>query len=385
MPILGIAALLIGLPGALTAAHLTLISIASVFYRDPGDRDSAPLSLLVVIPAHNEEAVIGSTLDSVMREARPRDLVLVVADRCSDATAEIARSKGAALLERPDGARPGRAAAVADGIRHFADRAWDAVTLVDADSRVESGFFEALEARLATGSGAVQPRSEHVRGPGILARLSEAAFAMQGVSLPRGRSRLGLAVRLRGSGMTMGRELALTRDFGTDGASEDLFYSLQLLLDGHIATHADKARLRSLSAPNLAEGSKQRLRWETGRLAAARRFAFALLARGTWPTFEAGLFLLTPPLSVAMLLLISAAALAWWAGWTAVAVGFGTAIFLLALDVVIALVESGASWRTWLALLAAPPYLLWKGGIQVAAFFNLRNAGAAYRPTQRER
>jgi hypothetical protein len=266
----------------------------------------------------------------------------------------------------------------------MADRDWDAVVLIDADSYLEPGFFEGIEARLGKGSLAVQPRSEHVRAPGVLARLSEAAFAMQGVTLPRGRSSLGLSVRLRGSGMTMDRELALTRDFGTEGASEDLFYSLQLLLDGHTATHADNARLRSLSAPNLAEGSKQRLRWETGRIAAARRFAPRLFSRGTWPAFEAGVFLVTPPLSVAVLLLLLATGLSWWAGWTAATVVFAAGIVLLALDVVIALIESGASWRTWLALLAAPLYLLWKAGIQIAAFINLRNAGRAYRPTQRD-
>jgi cellulose synthase/poly-beta-1,6-N-acetylglucosamine synthase-like glycosyltransferase len=385
MTILGVAAVVLGLPGAMTAAHLTLISIASLFYRDQGGRDSAPVTFLVVVPAHNEELVIGAMLDSLIEQARDRDLTLVVADRCVDSTAEMAREKGVEVLERPDSSRPGRAAAVADGIGHMADRAWDAVVLVDADSYLEPGFFEGIEVRLGTGSRAVQPRSEHVRAPGVLARLSEIAFAMQGVTLPRGRSRLGLSVRLRGSGMTMSRELALTREFGTEGASEDLFYSLQLLLDGHTAIHADNARLRSLSAPNLVEGSKQRLRWETGRIAAARRFAPRLLTRGTWPAFEAGIFLVTPPLSIAILLLLMATALSWWAAWTAGAIVFGAAILLLALDVVIALIESEASWRTWLALLAAPPYLLWKGGIQVAAFFNIRNAGTAYRPTQRDR
>ena len=53
--------------------------------------------------------------------------MLVVADRCTDATADIARDHGALVLERPEDAPPGKAAALRDGLARSAELAWDAV------------------------------------------------------------------------------------------------------------------------------------------------------------------------------------------------------------------------------------------------------------------
>ena len=56
----------------------------------------------VVIPAHNEEHYIGNCIQSVVRAAEPvkPDAVeiIVVANRCTDRTAEIARNYGACVL-----------------------------------------------------------------------------------------------------------------------------------------------------------------------------------------------------------------------------------------------------------------------------------------------
>jgi len=54
--------------------------------------------IAVVIPAHNEEAAIAETIRSIRSQVEPDDSVLVVADNCSDATAERAREAGAEVL-----------------------------------------------------------------------------------------------------------------------------------------------------------------------------------------------------------------------------------------------------------------------------------------------
>ena len=76
--------------------------------------------LLVLVPAHNEELVIGRCLAAIEADRRPGDHVLVVADRCTDATAEIARGFGASVLERGEDEEPGRAAARQAGLEHAA-------------------------------------------------------------------------------------------------------------------------------------------------------------------------------------------------------------------------------------------------------------------------
>src|SRR4051812_5526365 len=102
--VLSALALVLIVPGAATVLYMTLLTAASLFYREPRQRDTAGLRFLVMIPARNEEAVIGAALAAIGRVVRPRDTVLVVADRCTDATVEIARGHGILVLERPEDA-----------------------------------------------------------------------------------------------------------------------------------------------------------------------------------------------------------------------------------------------------------------------------------------
>jgi glycosyltransferase involved in cell wall biosynthesis len=301
-----------------------------------------------------------------MAACREGDRVLVVADRCSDDTAAIARGLGAPVLERPPDAVPGRAAARQAGLDRARAWAWDAVVMIDADSVVDPGFLRACERSLAI-ADALQVRSEAERRRGFLPRMTEAAFSVQGVMIPRGRDRLGLAVRLRETGMVLRRHIVERFTFRAAGASEDLWYSLDLCLDGIRPRHVDTARLRSRSARSRAAATTQRVRWETGRIAAALEFVPKLVSRHDRTCLESAWYLLSPPLAMAVLSLVVAGVLAWLTATTVVlglAIG---ALVLLVLDVAIAMLEARVGLKAWLALCAAPLYVAWKAWIQLQA------------------
>ena len=271
-------AILLGLPGLAGAAHLGLLALASWFYRDPRAADQPEIRFLVLVPAHNEEQVIGSGLEAIMPDLRPRDHVLVVADRCTDRTAEIARSFGASVLERGPDEPPGRAAARQAGLEHARELEWDAVLMLDADSVIAPGFFAACERTLASGADAVQARSESGHGRSLAQEAALAAFTLQGITIPRGRDRLGVSVRLRGTGMAIRRDVALAHRFRAP-ASEDLFFTLDLLLEGIRCRHVDAARVRSQGASSWGAFGGQKVRYEAGRMAAAKVYVPRLLHR----------------------------------------------------------------------------------------------------------
>ena len=377
-------AVVVALPGVATSIHLSIICFASVFFRPRPIAESRDQVFLIVVPARNEALVIGDTLTSLKDATQDEDIILVVADRCTDDTAAIARDAGALVLERTEGAVPGRAAAVEDGIAFASNLEWTAVSVIDADSVVNEEFFLALDAALADDRPLAQPRSEHIRSPGFLARASEAAFAMQGVALPRGRQVLGIGVRLRGSGMSMMRDITESTGYERKGASEDLFMSLGLVLRGYSTEHVDDARLESLSAPSLKAGGQQRIRWEQGRLGAAREFIPKLLKRGTPASVESAILLMTPPFAVAAFLVVLGALIAFRAGSDSIALVLALFAVLLALDVAIALIEARAPLATWLSLVVAPFYIIWKTGLQAVAIVRWRQASEAYEPTSRE-
>lgn len=383
--VLVLAAVLIGLPGLAAAAHLALLAVASMFYRE-GRAPRAQTRLLVLVPAHNEELLIARCLEAIAADRRPIDRVLVVADRCTDATAAIARSAGAVVLERGEDEEPGRAAARQAGLEHARDLDWDAVLMLDADSVIEPGFFAACERALATGAPAVQARSESSHGRSLAMEASLAAFTLQGITIPRGRDRLGLSVRLRGTGMAIRREVALAHRFRAP-ASEDLFFTLDLMLDGVRCRHVDAARVRSDGAGTWGTFSGQKVRYEAGRMAAARTYVPRLLKRAIRhrdaACFEAAWFLATPPFALAALSLVAAASLAAGGGAWPVAAVFAGGFLALVLTLATGLVQARAGLRTWMALVAAPWYVGFKAVVQLRALASLLRRDRFYGPTAR--
>jgi cellulose synthase/poly-beta-1,6-N-acetylglucosamine synthase-like glycosyltransferase len=386
MTVVALLAAALGLPGLAAAAHLGLLAAASLFYREPRSRSGEEVRFLVLIPAHNEAPVIGRCLEAIRADARARDVVLVVADRCTDTTASIARQFGASVLERGPEEEPGRAAARQAGLEHARALEWDAVVMLDADSVIAPGFFDACEQALAAGAHAVQARSESKPGRTLATEASLAAFALQGITLPRGRDRLGLSVRLRGTGMAIRRPLALAHRFRAP-ASEDLVFTLDLILDGTRCRHVDAARLRSEGESRWSTFGGQKVRYEAGRMAAARAYVPRLLRRAFHrrdvACLEAAWFLATPPFALAVLSVLAALPLAAIAQAWAVAAVFAVALATLALVIFTGLVQARAGLRTWLALLAAPWYLGWKAVVQVRALASVLRRDDYYPPTAR--
>jgi hypothetical protein len=234
---------------------------------------------------------------------------------------------------------------------------------------------------------AVQARSESGRGRTLATEASLAAFTLQGITLPRGRDRLGLSVRLRGTGMAIRRAVALQHRFRAP-ASEDLFFTLDLLLDGVRCRHVDSGRLRSEGASTWGAFGGQKVRYEAGRMAAARAYVPRLvrrgLRRGDLACLDAAWFLATPPFALAALSLFAGIVLAALAGaWTVAAVA-AAGFAALALSLMIGLVQARAGVRTWMALLAAPWYVGWKAVVQLKALASVLRRDQYYGPTVRE-
>ena len=380
-------AVAVAVPGVAAVAHLGLLALASLFYRVPrAGGDHPPVRFLVLVPAHDEELMIGRTLAAIEADRRPGDQVLVVADRCTDATADLARASGAMVLERGEDEEPGRAAARQAGLEHARTLAWDAVLMLDADSTIERGLFAACEEALALGDPAVQARSESAAGRSLAAEASVAAFTLQGITIPRGRERLGLSVRLRGTGMAIRRDVVLAHRFGAP-ASEDLFFTLDLMLAGHRCRHVERARLRSDGAGGWGTLSGQKLRYEAGRMSAARAYVPRLLRRAVRhrdaSCLEAAWFLATPPFALAAVSLLAGAALALSGGATLLAAVLAAGVVVLALVLVTGLIQARAGLRTWLALVAAPWYLVFKTVVQLRALVSVLRRDDYYGPTAR--
>jgi len=145
MPWWALAILLLGANFALWGA-IGLVRLAESGTRrsrPPAARDGelTVADVAVLIPAHNEALVVGESLRSIMALV-PRQNVHVVSDGSTDATVAIARRAGARVIETNENV--GKAGALEEAIERFGlVRRFALVMLLDADTRVQPGYFGA--------------------------------------------------------------------------------------------------------------------------------------------------------------------------------------------------------------------------------------------------
>lgn len=325
---------------------------------------------IVLMPAHDEAAGIASAIAAVHEQLRPGDELVVVADNCTDNTAEIARALGATVIERNDPARRGKGYALEFG-RAFIDATPERaeariVLIVDADCHPEPGALQRLAATAAARNCTVQGAylMDCPQDASPVVRVSCFAFLVKNLVRQRALDRLAGAALLQGSGMAFPRAVFGRVRWATSSLVEDVEMGLDLLLRGH-AIAFDAAALFHSSASSTSGTESQRRRWEHGMLLTMRRYVPKLLAAGVLKLrgrlLVAALDLTVPPTVLLAMLAFAV---------TAVALVFGRfgfpVLLLLGADLALAGGIGLAWWKHGQRLL--PPaqigqiagYILWK-------------------------
>ena len=296
---------LLSLPFALPAGYLGLLTVLSAEPDAPARRPSPTTRFCIVVPAHDEEEGIAATVESLLAVDYPRELfeVLVVADNCSDRTAERARLAGATVLERVDAAKRGKGYALERAFGEILEAARaDAVVVVDADTAVSANLLAAFDARLDRSAVALQAEYG-VRNPEASwrTRLMTIAFATFHGLRGNARERLGLSAGLRGNGMCFATTLLRDVPHNAYSLVEDVEYGIRLGRAGHRVAHVHEAKVRGDMVATEGASRSQRRRWEEGRSALVKEHAWPLLRDGLLQRnkvlLDLAVDLLIPPLS----------------------------------------------------------------------------------------
>lgn len=330
-----------------------------------GDRVRA----VIVIPAHDEQAVIARTVAELKREAPETARILVVADNCSDGTEAAAHSAGAEVIRRTDSERRGKGFALAAARAHLSEDPPHVVVVLDADCRLDSVSLRTLAGTAAASGRACQAVNLLAPEPdgAVMVQISTLAFMIKNLVRQRGLTRLAGRAHLNGTGMALPWSLFREADLGGANIVEDLALGLELAERAAAPIFIEGARVWS---PAASTGGTlvQRRRWEGGYLATALRKAPAALVRsiahGDLKGVCAALDLSIPPLALLFVLnaiaflLALAATLAGAATWpllVQIAAGIMAAIALG-----LAWAREGRAFASGATLLRLPIYVLWK-------------------------
>jgi cellulose synthase/poly-beta-1,6-N-acetylglucosamine synthase-like glycosyltransferase len=326
----------------------------------------------LLVPAHDEELVIGHLLDSIAALAYPAALrdVYVIADNCADATAAVARQAGVAgvrVRERHDDHQRGKGYALRwllEELERTGQR-YDGYVIVDADSQLSPNFLTAMAGGLSRGADAQQGQYRVQNATAAwTSGLRAVAFALINHLRPLGRSALGWSTGLKGNGMCFSRRLVERFGWEWYTLAEDAEHHLALVNEGIRVAYVPAAVVTSAMPTSLRQARSQQRRWERGRLTLARAHAAALV-RGAWrhrdmARLDAIIEVCLPPLSLLLgllaLVVMAAVALRWEPGLVAAA----GLVVALALHGVAGMILARLSWRAYGSLLYLPWYVLWK-------------------------
>jgi cellulose synthase/poly-beta-1,6-N-acetylglucosamine synthase-like glycosyltransferase len=345
----------------------------------------------VLIPAHDEAAVIGVTLDRVLPQLKASDQCLVIADNCSDQTATIALVAGATVLERQDPVKRGKGFALDYGLQALgktpADPSQkrfpeveppDVVVVIDADCRVETGAIQLLVEQALATDRPVQSQYLMVRPPEAALQESITVFATRVKNQVRlqGLERLGMPVLLTGTGMAFPWHSLQSVDLASSHLVEDMKLGLDLAIAGHPPTFCAAAQVSGALPQRQAAAKSQRTRWEHGRMQLTTTYIPKLLLEALRQG-RPGLAVLALDLCVLPLSLL----VVMWAGLAIAATAFGvlTGFWVAAVMLAIAgVLLLGAVLGSWLSvgsqdlplkqLLLIPAYIFWKLPIYLKFF-----------------
>lgn len=366
------ALVIVALPAVGACLYLLLLTLLSARLRPPPPSQRS-MRFDIIVPAHNEVAVLAGVLATLDRLDWPKDLyqVIVVADNCTDETAELARRLGADVLERHDPERRGKGYALqfafeASRARGFAQ----AAVVVDADAEVSPNLLEAIAARMERGAGAVQV---HYGVSNISAswrtRLLTIAKASFHIVRSRARERLGLSCGIRGNGWCVTHQALAAVPYRAFSLTEDLEYGIDLGTAGYRVHYADEANSDAEMVSGERAARQQRQRWEQGRFQLIRSRTLPLLAQAarqrSWVCLDLAFDLMVLPLSYVVLNIAVLTGLAFaagaWSGslrpwtWTAVFCWLALMIYILR-----GWRLSGVGARGLVDLARAPLFLVWK-------------------------
>jgi cellulose synthase/poly-beta-1,6-N-acetylglucosamine synthase-like glycosyltransferase len=337
----------------------------------------------ILVPAHDEEPVIGRALESFSALEYPADRhdVYVVADNCADGTAAVARRYGVEVHERtaPDDAGKGPALNWMINILEERSDPPDVYVIVDADTQVEPAFLAEFDAALTS------PAVEVVQGCYLVsepeesstAALRYAALACRHHLRPLGRTRIGASCGLYGNGMAISGSVMRSRRW-SGHLVEDAEFQMELLLDGVLVAYAPRARLHAEMPASRARSVTQNQRWELGRIQLARRYGPTLVSQAIRSRHrriahaDAVFDHLVPPLSVLSVAQLASAVMSatMFAGRGRPVdrvrlVVAGLASATLAAHVVVGLSSVDAPRSVYRALLGAPRAIAWKAALWV--------------------
>src|SRR5471030_2887513 len=297
---------------AITCYYL-ILGLVGLFRKVEKKHYTPKNKFALLIAAHNEEVVVGSLIESMLKLDYPKHMydIFVIADNCTDDTAKIAQSYGVNVCERFVKDKRGKGYALDWMFAKLFEmkEQYDAVAIFDADNLVHKNFLKEINSKLQDGYKVVQGYIDS-KNPddSWISTAYSIAFWTQNRMFQLARANVGFSNQIGGTGFAIETDTLKKLGWGATCLTEDLEFTCKLVLNGEKVGWAHDAIIYDEKPLKLAQSWTQRKRWMQGFTDVASIYFFKLIAKSIkerkFYIFDCALYVLQP--FVTLLLGISA-------------------------------------------------------------------------------
>lgn len=256
---------------------------------------------MAIIPAHNEEAVVGNLIESLKNQNYDKDLydIYVIADNCTDNTAQVAKEAGAIVYKRFDETKKTKGYALDWFLKQKIEEnaPYDAFFIFDADNIVHPDFIKNMNKKLCQGEDVVQGYRD-IKNP--TDSWITAGYALFYWSMHRfyhlARYNLGLSPLLNGTGFMVKFDVVKPQGWDTVTLTEDIEFSLKRIIKGKKLGWATDAICYDEQPVGFKQSWSQRSRWTVGHIQCIKEYtkqlAVAAKENKTMMNFDGLLYIL---------------------------------------------------------------------------------------------
>ncbi|MBB1545451.1 MAG: glycosyltransferase [Clostridiales bacterium] len=221
---------------------------------------------IIALPANNEESVIGNLIKSLKMQDYDKSLfdIYVIADNCTDKTAEVARENGAIVYERFDETKKTKGYALNWFLDKMKDKKddYDALLVFDADNVVDKNFLNVMNKKLCQGEVLVQGYRD-IKNP--TDTWVSGGYAIFYWTMNRlyhlARYNMGLSPLINGTAFMVKWDLLIDEGWNTKTLTEDIEFSLINISKGVKLGWAKDAIVYDEQPLTFKQSWKQRERW----------------------------------------------------------------------------------------------------------------------------
>lgn len=254
----------------------------------------------VIVPARNEEKVIGNLLKSLNNQEYPKDYydIFVVVNNCTDRTKEIALENDAQVIECKTSVKS-KGEALKIAFSKLNDNDYEAYIIFDADNIVHPKFISKMNNALGEGYELAQGfrDSKNVSDTWISSCYS-IHYLIHNIFLNKARMNIDKSSFINGTGFMITKKFLNRKGYKAHTLTEDIELTTRCAIDNEMIAFVDDAITYDEQPTTFKESWKQRKRWSIGTIQCLKIYSGKLIKKffrkNNFASIDSFIFLISP-------------------------------------------------------------------------------------------